>query len=556
MRATLLVSTVTTLALIATTASALDHRWSAPFGDGADQIATCAAMDDGGSVVVLGHFNGTVDFGGGALTCAGPADATYLARLGPSGNHLWSRALGDSINLGTNKLCVDADGNTLLALDFRGTVEPGGGAITTQGFRDGFIAKYDAAGNPLWARGFGGPSALVIVDAAGVDGAGNLVVAGTYTGNVDFGGTTLTYQPFATNMFVVKFDTDGEHMWSRRLTGGLVVITAITGDAAGNTVVTGHHGSAFDFGGGPLDADLYDIFLARYDPSGNHLWSQSFGAEGTYQHAYDVGTDDSGGIYITGHFSSTLNLGGGDLVSAGGWDMYVARFESDGSHAWSKRFGDSNTQRSYSLAVSGNGDVTIAGHFFGSIDFGGGMLTADPLDFTLARFDPDGNHVWSRILDIYNLGMKNDKPYAIAVASDAAGDVACTGTFAQAIDCGGGDLNAAGSWDTFVATFAGDVTAVPRSPAPAPALHVFPNPFNPTTTVVFTLERPGVVTLTVHDVSGRLVRTLSRDRYGAGEHAVRWDGRNDTGAGVASGVYFARCRVADAVSTHSLVLLK
>lgn len=543
--------------LLASRAEAIGHEWSATYGDGADQVATAVALDHSGAVVVLGHFSGTVDFGGGSLSSPGPSDATFLARLGPNGGHSWSRTLGDSLELGTNKLAVDDGGNALVALEFRGTVDLGGGPITAVGFRDGIIAKYDAAGAHVWSRNFGGANAFVQVKAAGVDGFGNLVVAGTFTGDIDFGGTLLTYTPFTTNMFVVRFDSDGNHVWSRKNTGGLIEITGITGDVFGNTIVTGYHGAAFDFGGGAVTASgVYDIFIAKYGPAGTYMWSQTFGSPGTYQHAFDVATDAAGGVIITGHFKSTLDLGGGALTSAGSWDMFVAKFNRFGTHTWSQSFGDANTQRSYSVAVGGASQVTVAGHTFASVDFGGGVLTGDPIDFCVARFDQFGNHLWSRRLDVYNLGLQNDKPYAIAAASNAGGDMAFAGSFQEAIDCGGGNLVSDGGWDTFVVEFSATATAV-RHPAPEPSdMRVYPNPFNPRTTVSFAVGEPGRVRLTIHDVTGRRVRTLADGWSAAGPRTVSWDGRDSSGRVLASGVYFARLESDNAVRTRRLVLLK
>jgi hypothetical protein len=546
--------------MVVGTAGAIGHRWSAPFGAAGDQVSTCVAMSGDGGVAMLGHFNGAVDFGGGSLVCSGPADATWLARFDAHGNHLWSRVLGDSVELGTNKLAIDGAGNTLVALEYRGSVDLGAGPVTATGFRDGLIARYDAAGTLLWGRSFGGASAFVTVKAAGVDGAGNLIVAGTYTGDIDFGGGAgLTYQAFTTNMFVVKFDTNGDHLWSRRLTGGLVEITGVTGDAAGYTVVAGYHGSAFDFGGGALDAGPYDVFVVRYSPTGSHVWSRSFGDPGTYQYAFDVATDAAGSVFITGHFNSTVDFGGGYLASAGGWDMFVAKFHQSGVHLWSRRFGDAGTQRAYSLAVDGNGAVTVAGHFFGTVDFGGGALTADPLDFCVFRLDGSGNHVWSHKLDLYNLGMKNDKPYAIAAAVDSQGDAAFAGAFTESIDCGGGDLDASEGWDSFIVEYGALATGVTATTPRPLGLRAFPNPFNPQTTIAFTLNGNARVRLTVHDVRGRVVRTLADGDMAAGEHALQWDGRDDAGRTVASGVYFARCQHRSwgtAVETRRLVLLK
>ena len=81
-----------------------------------------------------------------------------------------------------------------------------------------------------------------------------------------------------------------------------------------------------------------------------------------------------------------------------------------------------------------------------------------------------------------------------------------------------------------------------------------PNPFNPRTTLRFALPTAGPVRLTVHDVSGRLVTTLIDSERPAGVHSVMWDGTNDAGAGVASGVYFTRMRFDGEVVSRKIVL--
>jgi 1,4-alpha-glucan branching enzyme len=84
----------------------------------------------------------------------------------------------------------------------------------------------------------------------------------------------------------------------------------------------------------------------------------------------------------------------------------------------------------------------------------------------------------------------------------------------------------------------------------------YPNPFNPMTTIRFSLARTRNATLRVYDVSGRLVRTLVDDVYPRGRHEVRWDGRNNRGQGVASGVYFYRLVVREFAETRRMVLIK
>lgn len=83
-----------------------------------------------------------------------------------------------------------------------------------------------------------------------------------------------------------------------------------------------------------------------------------------------------------------------------------------------------------------------------------------------------------------------------------------------------------------------------------------PNPFNPRTTLAFDLASPTEVSLKVYDLRGRLVKTIVAGRRVAGTHEVVWDGADDRGRRVASGVYFAHFEAGAAVQTHRLVLLK
>jgi hypothetical protein len=132
-----------------------------------------------------------------------------------------------------------------------------------------------------------------------------------------------------------------------------------------------------------------------------HLWSKSFGGISD-DYGYSVSVDSSGNVYITGYFwSSAIDFGGGALKNAGNWDIFLAKFDSNGNHKWSKRFGGSNYDYGYSVSVDSSGNVCITGHFYSSaIDFGGGSLTNannnGTSDIFLAKFDSNGNHKWSK----------------------------------------------------------------------------------------------------------------------------------------------------------------
>jgi hypothetical protein len=107
---------------------------------------------------------------------------------------------------------------------------------------------------------------------------------------------------------------------------------------------------------------------------------------------------------------------------------------------------------------------------------------------------------------------------------------------------------------TFSVNIPSAVTA--QSPSLTSLGHNFPNPFNPSTTIPFTLAGESDVILNIYGVSGRLVRTLLQERYPAGKQLARWDGRDNNGNMVASGFYFARLEADGVVATQKMLVLK
>lgn len=99
------------------------------------------------------------------------------------------------------------------------------------------------------------------------------------------------------------------------------------------------------------------------------------------------------------------------------------------------------------------------------------------------------------------------------------------------------------------------VAGVPGSPM-ALAVAAHPNPFNPTTTITFMTAQDGLVSVTIHDARGRLVRTLAERTLAAGPQVVRWDGRGDDGRPAAAGMYVARVATRDGVAAAKIVMAK
>jgi hypothetical protein len=128
----------------------------------------------------------------------------------------------------------------------------------------------------------------------------------------------------------------------------------------------------------------------------------------------------------------------------------------------------------------------------------------------------------------------------------------------------GGDFSVVGDQTGDTGVVASNVARLGPTPTaatdPAPLFAppvVFPNPFNPTTTIRYSVPRPGAfVRIVVHDVGGREVRTLLARRIDGGRRAVVWDGRDDAGNAVASGTYFYRVQIAGEAFTGKMTLLK
>ena len=94
------------------------------------------------------------------------------------------------------------------------------------------------------------------------------------------------------------------------------------------------------------------------------------------------------------------------------------------------------------------------------------------------------------------------------------------------------------------------------SPIPMSLLRNHPNPFNASTIISFALPSPGEANLSVYSITGQKIRTLVSGKLPAGTHTARWDGRDDSGRPVSSGVYISRLRAGNTTATARMLLLK
>jgi hypothetical protein len=359
----------------------------------------------------------------------------------------------------------DHNGNVVVVGRFGGTVNFGGGALTSAGDDDIFVLKYDSTGTFQWARRFGSYGADKVT-AVAIDSTDNIVVVGSFTATVDFGGTSLT-SAGSTDIFVAKYGPTGTLLWAKRF-GGTAgeACNGVALDSAGNILITGYYGyfgTALDFGGGPLPlpggttAMVMDVFVAKLTPSGGYIWAKGYGGTTGYDSGNGIAVDGNGDVLVVGNFQSSFSLGGSTFTSAGGDDIFVAKYSgASGSHLWSASGGGSGSDQGKAVAVDGSGNVVVTGEFCGTATIAGSTLSstyapAYPAIF-LAKYSAAGAAAWAKAfvpMDSYSMAGGR------GVAVDGAGNIVLTGYSQGTVDFGGGHQLSTGSKTVLLAKVSG-----------------------------------------------------------------------------------------------------
>lgn len=393
--------------------------------------------DAAGNVIIGTGFKEKINLGGDTFF----QDFSYgadvdlaIAKLDGAGNHIWSRHFGGEwiFEYGIPAMAVDNDGNVIFAgpvfdiSNWWDTLDFGGGPITgVMAYMDMFVVKLDADGNHVWSQVFGS-NGDDLPWAMATDAAGNIVITGQGGDGLDFGGGPLG----PAGGFVVKLNAAGEHVFSKRFNASDEPWSkGAACDAAGNVALTGSFIGTTDFGGGVLNsAGSSDVYMAKLDPLGNHLWSNRFG-NASAQSGRAIAFDASGSVVLAGDFQGTISFGGATLTSAGDRDAFVATFDASGDHVWSKRFGGSQVDYGEAVAIdASNGVVLVGTSAAGTIDFGGGPLSGQDFGAYVVLLDPSGDLVWGNRPDRLT---SYDNGYGQAVATDPFGGVYVAGQAAS-----------------------------------------------------------------------------------------------------------------------------
>ncbi|MBI3512165.1 MAG: T9SS type A sorting domain-containing protein [Bacteroidetes bacterium] len=502
------------------------------------------ATDAAGNIFATGWFSGSnITFGSITLINNGSHNI-FLVKYDPNGNVLWAISAGGAYSDAGYSVSTDPNGNVFLAGYFQSpTITFGSTTLTNNGAQNIFLTKYDPNGNVLWAKSSGGTGddRAFSVNA---DTNGNVFITGYFQSpTITFGSSTLTNNGLR-DVFLAKYDSSGNDLWAKSAGGTSYDMgNSVSTDISGNVLITGvFYSPTVTFGTTMLTNNGQEnIFLTKYDSNGNVLWAKSAGGT-TNDGSSSMSTDGNGNVFITGYFvSSTIAFGSDTLTNNGQVDIFLAKYDSIGNVLWAKSAGGPYSDYGYSVNTDGNGNVFLSGSFFNSSITLGSIILAPPA----GSVDPMFIAKYSpsgNVLCADALSSGGDDNNGVAI--DISGNAYIVGDFeANPFIVGADTLILTGMEDFFIAKY---LCAAPLSIDGlnhAAEIFIFPNP----TSDQFFIEANSTDKLSVdlYDVNGRHVYSASVS-----------DKENINVATLDNGVYTLTIKTADRVINKKLVILR
>ncbi len=359
-----------------------------------------------------------------------------------------------------------------------------------------------------------------IKNYGGLENDRGQAVAATTDGGCLITGTTSSLG-LSADFYALRLDSLGDTVWTNTYGGpagetGMGV--CMLPDGAALVGSTGSYGEGYS-----------SIYLVRIDLNGDTLWTATYGGVRA-DFGYDVMMLPDNGLIIAGATAP-------DGKSY--YDGYLIRTDEDGGIVWQYTYGGSLEDRLYALVPSIDGGIIATG----VSERSGGRKH----DGYLLKVDAEGGLLWER----FPGGIETDVLFDIAMSP--SGEIVAVGHSYSA---------GAGGSDVFLTRYSNsDFTSVdwiePSVDANDWELgQNYPNPFNAETKVKFTLYRAAGYDLTIYNILGQEIRYWSVEYAPAGVYEMIWDGRDDYGAVVASGVYLYRLRIGSYHETKRMVLIK
>jgi hypothetical protein len=397
------------------------------FGTSSDDNVRGIITDSNGNFYVTGQTSGSLP----GNTNLGGSDA-FITKYDALGNQVWTKQFGSSADDNGFGITIDNNGNLYITGQTAGSL-PG---QTNKGQSDAFIAKYDTLGNQLWIRQFG---------SSQFSGAGN---ENTNTNGISIdinGNIYITGGVFGGDAYIVKYDTSGTQLGTKRLGASNGKGNGIITDGNGNFYTTGN---AVGNLSGNTNQGLADAYIAKYDALGNQLWAKLLGTSAS-DFSNGISRDNNGNLYIVGNTSGSL-LGN---TSQGAQDAYIAKYDALGNQIWVQQFGTSTIDDASAIKIDSSNNIYVIGSTNGSLS---GNTNLGAQDAYIAKYDALGNQIW-----VKQFGTSSSE-VANGITINSNGTIYVTGSTNGSLP---GNTNQ-GSSDAFIAAFDSNGNLLTSNQAP------------------------------------------------------------------------------------------
>lgn len=322
----------------------------------------------------------------------------------------------------------------------------------------------------LWAKSLCGTGSHGIYSTV-LDESGNLYTAGYFSETLDFnpdaGTFNLTSEQLTIDIFISKYDTDGNFIWAKSFGGaGNDGANNLQIDSQGNLYLIGHFDDLADLNPDKLKSlnlkskGEYDVFVMKLNNLGNLIWVKTFGGLG-YDNGNSLTLDNYGNLYVTGTFYETVDfdpdtLKTSNLTSNGKSDIFISKFDDMGNFIWVKSIGGKGQDQG-SLRFGPSGSIYVYGGFEDSIDFDPDvsktylLTSAGKNDMFISKLDRNGNFLWAKSIG----GSEFDVG---GISIDFLGNIYVSGQFGGTVDFNmdigtKNNLTAIGGQEAFIAKF-------------------------------------------------------------------------------------------------------
>jgi subtilisin-like proprotein convertase family protein/predicted RNA-binding protein Jag len=368
-----------------------------------------STVDSLGNLYITGDYSGTVNFnpnGTDERTALASTDI-FLSKYNADGTYAWTKTIESSYGVVGYDVVLDSSNNIYLTGQFNSfegmNFNPDGSDIKL-GYGS-FLTKYNSDGSYSWTKTWGGTPYYMEI---GSDN--NIYIVGTFTGTQEFNpdGGNSAVSNGSNDIYLLKLDSNGNFGYVRTFGGtDWENPGSLSLDSSNNAYVFGEFRGTVNFNWSGTDNRTSlgnsDSFITKVNADGTYGWTKTWGGSGRDM-IVDSTIDSSNNIYVTGVFPGTVNFnpdGTNNKVSNGQNDVFLSKFNSDGTYAWTNTWGGNYGDWGTGVRVDSNGVAYVSGYFLWNVDFDTGAGT-NIIDATyyepsmfVSSFDTNGEYIWT-----------------------------------------------------------------------------------------------------------------------------------------------------------------